>query len=71
MNDAALANDLDEARFRAHFIVATAYDMGLPNIARVAEDVVVLLRPPGTEPLAGYGHAMLRLAKVLSQPERG
>lgn len=66
MNDAALADDLDEARFRAHLIRTAAQEMGLAGVLGVAEDVIVLLRPPGTEPLPGYGHAMLRLAKILT-----
>lgn len=66
MNDAALADDLDEARFRAHLIRTSAREMGLTRVLEVAEDVIVLLRPVGTEPLPGYGHAMLRLAKILT-----
>jgi 4-phytase/acid phosphatase len=66
MNDAALADDLDEARFRAHLIREAAEEMGMTELLEVAEDVIVLLRPPGTEPLPGYGHAMLRLAKLLT-----
>ena len=66
MNDAAQANDLDEDRFRAQVILATANEMGLSEIARVAEDVVILLRPLGTNALRGYGQAMLRLAKALA-----
>ncbi|MGN6479884.1 hypothetical protein [Luteibacter sp.] len=66
MNDAALADDLDEARFRAHLIRTSAHEMGLTRVLEVAEDVIVLLRPVGTDPLPGYGHAMLRLAKALN-----
>jgi 4-phytase/acid phosphatase len=70
MNDAALADDLDEARFRAGLILSAAQGIGLLDVAEAAEDVVVLLRPPGNEPIPGYGHAMLRLAKALSPPSR-
>lgn len=66
MNDAALADDLDEARFRAQLIRADAEALGLPELVAVAEDILALLRPPGTEPLPGYGRAMLRLATVLT-----
>ena len=66
MNDAALADDLDQVRFRAHLIHTTAQEMDLDDFLKVADDVIVLPRPPGTEPLPGYGHAMLRLAKALT-----
>ncbi|MGF6493942.1 hypothetical protein ABIE56_002127 [Luteibacter sp. 621] len=66
MNDAALADDLDEARFRVRLIVARAQEGGLELVAEAAEDIAVLLRDSGMEPLPGYGHAMLRLAKVLT-----
>jgi hypothetical protein len=65
MNDAALSDDLDEARFRARLIVAKATMNGLPLVAETAEDIAVLLRDPGMDPLPGYGHAMLRLARQL------
>jgi len=66
MNDAALADDLDEARFRARLIVVRARGGGLELVAEAAEDIAVLLRDPGMEPLPGYGHAMLRLANILA-----
>ncbi|UPG96340.1 hypothetical protein [Luteibacter aegosomatissinici] len=66
MNDAALADDLDEARFRAHLIRTAAEEMGLSEVVEAAQDVVVLLRAPGTVPLPDYGHAMLRLARILT-----
>lgn len=66
MSDAALAGDLDEARFRARLIVAKARENGFLPVAETAEDIAVLLRDPGMEPMPGYGHAMLRLAKLLT-----
>jgi 4-phytase / acid phosphatase len=66
MNDAALADDLDEARFRAHRIFGSALALGLSDIADVAAEVERLLGGVGTTPLPGYGHAMLRLAKILT-----
>lgn len=65
MNDAALADDLDEARFRARVIPVFVEEIGL------AGDMVLLLRKPDTEPLPGYGHAMLRLANVLTASDSG
>ncbi|KJV31286.1 hypothetical protein VI08_13580 [Luteibacter yeojuensis] len=66
MNDAVLAHDLDEARFRTHFIHMSVQDMGFWEVARVAADVVLLLRGLGCDPLPGYGQAMLNLARALT-----
>ncbi|MGN6479495.1 hypothetical protein [Luteibacter sp.] len=66
MNDAALATDLDEARFRAHLICVRADELGLHAVSDAAADVAAILGDPGTEPSPGYGHAMLRLAKLLT-----
>lgn len=67
MNEAALAGDLDESRFRASLIAAKVEECGLTAIARAARDVERLLGVPGTEPTGAYGESMLRLATVISQ----
>lgn len=66
MNDAALARDMDEARVRAHLIFGRALVLGLPEVADAAREVERLLGVSGTEPSPGYGHAMLRLANLLT-----
>jgi hypothetical protein len=68
MNDAALASDFDEARFRARMIADWAIDLGLPTVADAALDVERILGKPGTDPAAGYGDAMLTLARLITPP---
>ena len=65
MNDAALASDLDEARFRAQLIAARADDAGYVDLALAAAHLVVILGPLGTTPSPGYGASMLRVANEL------
>ncbi|WP_213947468.1 hypothetical protein [Luteibacter sp. dw_328] len=65
MNDAALASDLDEARFRAQLIAARADEVGYVDLALAAAHLVVILGPDGTTPLPGYGAGMLRVANAL------
>jgi hypothetical protein len=65
MNDAALALDLDEARFRAQLIAAKADDLGYVDLALAAAHLVVILGPVATMPLPGYGAGMLRVADEL------
>lgn len=65
MGDAALASDLDEARFRAHLIAARADEAGYVDLALAAAHLVVVLGPPGTMPSPGYGAGMLRVASQL------
>lgn len=67
MNEAALAGDLDESRFRAALLAAKAEECGLTAIARAARDVECLLGMPGTMPAGACGESMLRLATVISQ----
>ncbi|MDY1549572.1 hypothetical protein [Luteibacter sahnii] len=67
MNEAALAGDLDESRFRAALIATKAEECGLAAIATAARDVECVLGRPGTEPAGAYGESMLRLATVISQ----
>lgn len=64
-NDAALAEDFDEARFRAQLVVDKLEAAGLSQGIEVALRVVGLLGPMGTPPRPGYGEAMLRLADAL------
>jgi len=66
MNDAALASDFDEARFRARMITDCALDLGLSAIADTAADIERILGPCGAEPGPGYGEAMLQLAKIMT-----
>ena len=65
MNDAALAVDFDEARFRAQLVVAKADASGLVDVVIAAARVLERLGPLGTQPTGGYGEAMLALAHSL------
>ncbi len=65
MNDAALANDFDEARFRAQLVMSKACAAGHVNLSVAAAHVVHLLGTPGSSPAPGYGAAMLRVAEEL------
>lgn len=65
MNDAALAVDFDEARFRAQLVVAKADAAGLVDVVLAAARVLDRLGPVGTQPVGGYGEAMLALAGKL------
>lgn len=65
MGDAALAMDLDEARFRAQLIAAKADDSGYVGVAFAAAHLAVLLGPIGTTPSPGYGAGILRVANEL------
>lgn len=65
MNDATLALDFDEARFRAQLIAARADEAGHFNLALAAAHLVVILGPVGTAPSPGYGARMLYLANEL------
>lgn len=67
MNEAALAGDLDESRFRAALIAAKADERGLTAVATAARDVESLLGMPGAKPAGAYGESMVRLATVISQ----
>lgn len=65
MNDAALASDWDEARFRALLIGAKAEEASLNAIIRAARYVQAALGPTGPVPSRNYGKAMLDLANVI------
>jgi hypothetical protein len=65
MNDAALAGDLDEARFRAQLIVGKADALGLLDLVLAAAHLLEVLGPVGSTPKSGYGAGMLRVANEL------
>lgn len=67
MGDAALAMDLDEARFRAQLIAANADDAGYVDLALAAAHLVVIFGPVGTTPSPGYGTGILRVANELDR----
>ena len=52
MSDAALAMDLDEARFRARLITTEANEAGYLDVALAAAHLVAILGPVGTTPSA-------------------
>jgi hypothetical protein len=65
MNEAALAGDFDEARFRAQLIVSKAGGAGLGHVVLAAARVVDQLGPMGAVPKPGYGEVMLAVAHAL------
>ncbi len=67
MNDAALARDFDEARFRAQLIVGKADALELTDVVLAAGHVIELLGPIGSTPKDGYGAGMLRIANELDK----
>lgn len=64
-NDAALAGDFEEARFRAQLVVDKLEVAGMHRVVDAALRVVELLGMPGSAPRPGYGEAMLALASRL------
>lgn len=62
MNEAAVAGDLDESRFRARRIASLAAPEGFEGIAEAAQHLARLLGPPGSEPQPGYGAAMVAIS---------
>jgi hypothetical protein len=67
MGDAALAMDLDEARFRAQLIAIRADEAGYVDLALAAAHLVTVLGPPATAPSPGYGAGMLSVANELDR----
>ena len=65
MNDAGLACDFDEARFRAQLIVAKAHEAGFYDVVVAAAHLLKVLGPAGSVPGGGYGSGMLRVANEL------
>jgi hypothetical protein len=66
MGNATLSGDFDEARFRISLILAKTRQRGLLSATEAAENVALLLSRAVTSLPIGYGHAMLRLAKLLT-----
>lgn len=67
MNDATLAGDFDEARFRAQLIVAKADAAGHLDLVLAAAYTLDRLGPAGSSPRDGYGAGMLRVANELDK----
>lgn len=67
MGDAALALDLDEARFRAQLIAAKADAARYSDLALAALHLVSILGPVGTVPPPGYGAGILHVANELDE----
>lgn len=67
MNEAALAGDFDEARFRAHVISSKARELSLRGVALAASHLIDILGKPAREPNAGVGAAMVWLADELDK----
>lgn len=67
MNDAALAGDFDEGRFRAQLIVGKADMAGHLDVVLAAARVLNRLGTPGSQPRHGYGDAMLSVASALDK----
>jgi aminopeptidase N len=55
LDEAALALDWDEARFRSIRINNQAFEFGSQRVAQVARDINRALGPPGTSPAPGTG----------------
>ena len=64
-NEAALAGDFDEARFRARLTASKASEAGLDSVALAAAQLVDVLGPVGSAPSPGLGAAMVRIADEL------
>ena len=64
-NEAALAGDLDEARFRARLTASAASDAGLGSVALAADELVDVLGPVGGDIRPGLGAAMVKVADAL------
>jgi len=67
MNEAALAGDFEEVRFRNALIVGKAGAAELHDVVLAAAHLQTVLGPPGSTPRWGYGHAMLRIANELGK----
>jgi hypothetical protein len=65
MNEAALAGDFEEVRFRNALIVGKAGAAKLHDVVLAAAHLQTVLGPQGSAPCPGYGDAMLRIAREL------
>jgi hypothetical protein len=63
---AILEGDLEEARFRAHFLRNQATDLGLDDVANAALRVITFLPPGESLPQRGIGVSLLHLCDTLS-----
>ena len=67
MNDAALADDFDESRFRAQLIVGKGEAAGLVDVVLAAAHLLTILGTVGSTPGDRYGSGMLRIADALDK----
>lgn len=65
MNEAVLAGDYDEARFRAQLVVAKADAAGHRDVMLAGAFVMDRLGPVGSVPRGGFAAGMLRVAEAL------
>jgi hypothetical protein len=63
---AILEGDLEEARFRAHFLRSQAADLGLDDVANASLRVLTFLPADECLPQRGIGVALLHLCDTLS-----
>jgi len=66
IGQAMLEGDMEEARFRAHFLRTQAADLGLDEVAHAALRVLTFLPAGERLPQRGIGVALLRLCDTLS-----
>lgn len=66
IGQAMLDGDIEEARFRAHFLRSQADDLGLTDVANAAVRVITFLPPEERIPQRGIGVALLHLCDTLS-----
>jgi hypothetical protein len=66
IGQAMLEGDIEEARFRAHFLRTHAADLGLDDIANAALRVLTFLPAGERMPQRGIGVALLHLCDTLS-----
>lgn len=66
IGQAMLDGDIEEARFRAHFLRTQAADLGLDDVANAALRVITFLPPEERLPQRGIGVALLHLCDTLS-----
>jgi hypothetical protein len=66
IGQAMLDGDMEEARFRAHFLRSQASDLGLDEVANAALRVITFLPPEERLPQRGIGVALLHLCDTLS-----
>jgi len=65
IDDAFVAGDLDEARYRCQLVAWKANDLDLPGPARAANELKRLLGPEGSEPHPHSSAAVKRLSREI------